>query len=78
MFFFQKSNLRANTNLAFFVLGYGVESDFKALITTLPILEKSVKKMKGFVDLCTLSQQARLDCQFQDIFASIYMSGSWY
>ena len=38
-------------------LGYGVESDFKALITTLPVLEKSIKKMKCFVDLCTLSQQ---------------------
>ncbi|CAB3998303.1 exonuclease mut-7 homolog, partial [Paramuricea clavata] len=38
-------------------LGYGVESDFKALITTLPILERSIKKMKRFVDLCTLSQQ---------------------
>ncbi|XP_028395062.1 exonuclease mut-7 homolog [Dendronephthya gigantea] len=38
-------------------LGYGVESDFKALVTTIPVLEKSIKKMKRFVDLCTLSQQ---------------------
>ncbi|XP_046844991.1 exonuclease mut-7 homolog isoform X2 [Xenia sp. Carnegie-2017] len=45
----------ANANVL--KLGYGVESDFKALIATLPILEKSIKKMKSFVDLCTFSRK---------------------
>jgi hypothetical protein len=57
---FSRELLFKNIDLIYCVAGYGVEYDFKALITTLPILEKSIKKMKRFVDLCTLSQQARL------------------
>ena len=33
-----------------------MESDFKALVATIPIMEKVIKKMKRFVDLCSLSQ----------------------
>ncbi|KAL9988623.1 hypothetical protein ACROYT_G003089 [Oculina patagonica] len=38
-------------------LGYGVDSDFRNLVSSCPLYEHSVKHLARFVDLCPLSKQ---------------------
>lgn len=38
-------------------LGYGVDSDFKNLVSTCPVFEEAVTQLARFVDLCPLSKQ---------------------
>ena len=37
--------------------GYGVDSDFKNLVSTCPVFEEAVTQLARFVDLCPLSKQ---------------------
>lgn len=40
-----------------FSAGYGVDSDFRNLVSSCPLFEDSVRRLARFVDLCPLSKQ---------------------
>ena len=39
--------------------GYGVDSDFRNLVSSCPVYEHAVKHLARFVDICPLSKQVR-------------------
>ena len=39
------------------VIGYGVDSDFRNLVSSCPLYEHAVTHLARFVDLCPLSKQ---------------------
>ena len=42
-----------------FVSGYGVDSDFRNLVSSCPLYEHALKHLARFVDICPLSKQVR-------------------
>ena len=52
--------IRTNVICTFlFVTGYGVDSDFRNLVSSCPVYEHAVKHLARFVDICPLSKQVR-------------------
>ena len=52
----------------YFYLGYGIESDFKMILRTLPAIEESLKKVKRIVNLEGLAKKVCLN-----ILISLYL-----
>ena len=64
-------SMMQNLKTFLFFAGYGVDSDFRNLVSSCPSYEHSVKHLARFVDLCPLSKQVRqsLICPSQHSFS---------